>query len=57
MHKHPKEKSSRRKRKRKIVIFSSTISYTNICMIKNKRRVKMMTMMMVNAKKKMIDNN
>jgi hypothetical protein len=57
MHKHPKEKNSRRRRKRKIVIFSSTISYTKICMIKNKRRVKMMTMMMVNAKKKMIDNN
>jgi hypothetical protein len=52
MHKDPKEKNSRRRRKRKKVISSFSISYTNICMIKNKRRMKMMTMMMVNGRRK-----
>jgi hypothetical protein len=57
MHKDPNEKKSIRRTKRKKVISISSISYTNIRMIKNKRRMKMMTMMMVNGKKKIIDNN
>jgi ribosomal protein L34E len=50
----PKKKIQEEKEKEKRNISSCSISYTNIHIIKSKRRVKMM---MVNGKKKMIDNN
>jgi hypothetical protein len=48
----PKRKKLKRRKKGEKFICSSSISYTNIQVIKKKRRVKMMTMMMVMGRKK-----